>query len=105
MYVQLFGNGPEYLQYLDLVTLTNIDCRSRHAKLSESVTDDNICAFSNAHGRGMCHADSGGPLVAGDQLVGLVSWGEPCAVGRPDAFVRISYFFDWIVETMRTEMN
>lgn len=97
------GSGPEYLQYLDLVTLTNIDCTSRHTRYSHMVTDDNLCAFSNAHGRGMCHGDSGGPLVAGDQLVGLVSWGESCAVGRPDVFVRISHFYDWIVETMTIE--
>lgn len=98
--LQLNGMRPEYLQYIDLVTLTNIDCKSRHAALSHLVADDNLCAFSGARGRGMCLGDSGAPLVAGDQLVGLLSWGELCAIGRPDAFVRLSHFYDWIVETM-----
>lgn len=51
-------------------------------------------------GRGMCHGDSGGPLASNGELIGLVSWGHPCAVGRPDAFVRLSHFYDWIMLTV-----
>nr|CAD7196358.1 unnamed protein product [Timema douglasi] len=41
--------------------------------------------------------DSGGPLVFGGRLVGIVSWGTTtCAIGYPDAYVRVSEFLDWI---------
>ena len=36
-----------------------------------------------------------------DELVGLVSWGRECAKdGVPGVYSRISYFYDWIVETV-----
>ena len=51
--------------------------------------------------------DSGGPLIKkgansyDDTLVGLVSWGRGCAEdGVPGVYSRISYFYDWIVETV-----
>ena len=36
-----------------------------------------------------------------DSLVGLVSWGRECAMkGVPGVYTRISYFYDWIVDTV-----
>ena len=40
--------------------------------------------------------DFGGPLIANNQLVGIVSWGFACAVGVPDIYTRISSHCDWI---------
>lgn len=40
--------------------------------------------------------DSGGPLVANGELIGIVSWGKPCAVGKPDVFTRVYYYREWI---------
>ena len=71
--------------------------------------------FNLTGGVGPCHGDSGGPAVAGGltadeglQLVGIVSWGHPCAGlpgPKPDAdhqppavFARVTYFLDWIAE-------
>nr|CAD7461459.1 unnamed protein product [Timema tahoe] len=42
--------------------------------------------------------DSGGPLVFGGRVIGIVSWGDPCALGVPDVYVRVSEFIDWINE-------
>ena len=41
--------------------------------------------------------DSGGPLVSQGSQAGIVSWGIPCAVGRPDVWARVSSHRDWIV--------
>lgn len=41
--------------------------------------------------------NSGGPLVANSELIGIVSWGEACAVGRPDVFIRVSFYKTWII--------
>jgi hypothetical protein len=54
-----------------------------------------------------CIGDSGGPLIKTgsnyeeDRLVGVVSWGRGCAEeGVPGVYARISYFYDWILETV-----
>lgn len=56
-------------------------------------------------GHGMCHGDSGGPLTYTDAegwewLVGLVSFGRPCARGYPDAFTRVGGYKEWMKEIM-----
>lgn len=40
--------------------------------------------------------DSGGPLVVNGVQVGIVSFGQPCAVGKPDVYTRVSSFTSWI---------
>merc|ERR1712086_693000 len=40
-----------------------------------------------------------------DELVGIVSWGISCAdQDYPGVYTRISYYYDWIVDTM-CELN
>lgn len=76
--------------------MTNAECRSRHVPPHLSfINNATLCAFSRV-GSGLCHHDSGGPLAANGQLIGVISWGLPYARGVPDGFVRISVFVDWI---------
>lgn len=89
----LNGATPNNLQYLNLVTVTNSVCAAAHAP--DPVFSSNICTFTRS-GEGACHGDSGGPLVVQNILVGVVSWGNPCANGYPDVFARVSSFVDWI---------
>lgn len=84
------------MQYLDVLVLSNADCRARHNPINAlRVHANTICTFG-AMGNGLCMGDSGGPLVANGNLIGAVSWGEPCGVGRPDVFARVSSHFFWI---------
>lgn len=46
--------------------------------------------------------DSGGGLVVADSVIGIVSWNIPCARGFPDAYVRVSYMRDWILQAMNS---
>ena len=66
-----------------------------------TIADTMICAGTT--GKGPCHGDSGGPLV--DEkglLIGIVSWGNGCARGYPGVFTKVSYFLDWINQSMST---
>lgn len=47
-------------------------------------------------------SDSGGPLVGPTgTLVGLVSYGtKVCAIGFPDVYTRVSFFYSWINTNM-----
>lgn len=96
-YLQYHGPLPDELQFIDVVTLSMEDCRSRHVEeVQELISDSVLCVFSGQVGMGLCHGDSGGPLVHHGVLIGAVSWGIPCGTGKPDAFTRISVLLPWI---------
>lgn len=79
-------------------TLTNDDCRRRSSSdLPHLFYNGTLCAFARKN-QGVCFGDSGGPLTANGQLIGIVSWSTRCARGAPDGFVRVSVFLNWIQE-------
>ncbi|XP_015602364.1 chymotrypsin-2 [Cephus cinctus] len=85
------GKPPNELQHIKLTVIDQRDCLNTSLR----VTNNNICTL-NKKGEGACHGDSGGPLVADDVQIGIVSWGTPCARGRPDVFTRVYSYVDWI---------
>ncbi|XP_012272591.1 chymotrypsin-2-like [Orussus abietinus] len=87
----LNGQVPNTLQEISLNVIPLQKCRNIHWQ----VTETNICTFTKS-GEGACHGDSGGALVAGNEQVGIVSWGYPCARGYPDVFTRVYTYLDWI---------
>lgn len=79
-------------------TLTNDECRKRHDNETQKlIYDGTLCAFAR-DGRGVCCGDSGSPLVANGQIIGLAAWTKAwkCGRGLPDGYTRISVFMDWI---------
>lgn len=44
--------------------------------------------------------DSGGALLTDGIAIGIVSWGVPCALDNPDMYSRVSYFYNWINQTV-----
>uniref|UniRef100_A0A182QP48 Peptidase S1 domain-containing protein n=1 Tax=Anopheles farauti TaxID=69004 RepID=A0A182QP48_9DIPT len=86
----------DHLQYVALRTIGNEECSQRFVNLkNREVTASNLCTYSR-NAQGTCMGDSGGPLVNDGELVGLVSWGIPCAVGYPDVYVRVASYRAWI---------
>ncbi|XP_011142410.1 chymotrypsin-1-like [Harpegnathos saltator] len=85
------GDAPNELQHIELMVIDQKECLNA----SFRVTSNNICTL-NKKGEGACHGDSGGPLVADGVQIGVVSWGIPCAKGRPDVFTRPSAYINWI---------
>jgi secreted trypsin-like serine protease len=68
------------------------------------ITPVMMCAGLVDGGKDSCQGDSGGPLVVKgpreryDRIVGIVSWGEGCALkGRPGVYTRVSAVHDWVV--------
>uniref|UniRef100_A0A336MEC4 CSON014216 protein n=1 Tax=Culicoides sonorensis TaxID=179676 RepID=A0A336MEC4_CULSO len=93
------GSGPSMnLRMLNVTTITNEDCRNAHTAggMGNVIIENVICANTTTS-QGMCNGDAGGPMVKDDKLIGLVSWGVPCARGYPDVYVRISSHVDWII--------
>lgn len=85
--------------------MSNRECIQRHANAQAGrIFETTLCTIK-ARGQGACFGDSGGPLVQNRTLVGLVSWGVPCAQGKPDMFTRVSSYIDWIVQETEIELD
>jgi len=90
------GQGPNNLQRISTLTITNEECRSRLTPQNAArVTDNKICTLTRSN-EGNCYGDEGGSLVAGNQLIGVASWQVPCATGVPDVYERIAPHRLWI---------
>jgi len=54
-----------------------------------------VCA--GTLGKGGCFGDSGGPLICGSKLCGIVSWGRECGSGEfPGVFARVTSYVSFI---------
>lgn len=81
-----------------------MECIERHdASQADRIFPTTLCTYKRS-GLGSCFGDSGGPLVTNRTLVGLVSWGVPCARGKPDMFTRVSEYADWVAENTGVEL-
>lgn len=88
---------PNNLQFIQTQTLTNADCQALHtANNAQLIFPHKLCTFTQ-QGQGACMGDSGGPLTIDNEVHGIVSWGIPCARGRPDVFDRVFYHRGWII--------
>ncbi|CAK1540395.1 unnamed protein product [Leptosia nina] len=94
---------PDKLQKLNVKSLTVKECQESGVKIyqrTHKITDKQICAF-NKDKTGACQGDSGGPLADKNTLVGVTSWGVPCARGSPDVYTRVFAYLDWIKKHMK----
>lgn len=100
---------PDVLQYSELQTIDQNECSSRFTDipmLQAFIYNTIVCTVDKKNG-GACHGDSGGPLVDAEKktVVGVVSWGVPCAKGYPDVFTRVHSYLDWINENMAEQSS
>ncbi|XP_012135227.1 chymotrypsin-1-like [Megachile rotundata] len=89
--LQTGGNVSNNLQSINLTVLSVPKCRETY----RSVQNSHICTYTK-YGEGICDGDAGSPLVVKDIQIGIVSFGTPCGVGKPDVYTRVSYFQSWI---------
>lgn len=87
---------PDQLRSINLRTINREECRARWEGMFHG---NQVCTFVG-FGQGSCMGDSGGPLVYNGKQIGIVSFGKPCAIGVPDVFTDVNYFFDMINEIL-----
>ncbi|XP_017118593.1 chymotrypsin-1 [Drosophila elegans] len=94
-----WGRYATQLQKIELNYIEHDNCATR-VRNANWLSEGHICTYTQ-EGEGSCHGDSGGPLVDANQtLVGVVNWGEACAIGYPDVFGSVAYYRDWIEQMM-----
>ncbi|KAK3927695.1 Serine protease snake [Frankliniella fusca] len=78
-----------------------------NAKVPRGLSDETqLCAGGGEHNRDTCQGDSGGPLqMRADpgnsvtciyRIVGVVSFGPPCGLGKPGVYTRVAAYVPWI---------
>ncbi|XP_072359756.1 plasminogen [Scyliorhinus torazame] len=101
------GTGGEgLLKEAGFPVIENKVC-NRPEYLNGRVKSNELCAGNIEGAVDSCQGDSGGPLVCPNSegsyiLQGVTSWGLGCARRmKPGVYVRVSFFIDWIKNTMR----
>lgn len=88
------------LKFLNLHIVALNKCMVDH--LPSQIHGSNICAKPVTIG-GACTGDSGSPMVHNNEVAGIASWVQPCGVGYPDVYTKVSFFHKWIVNNIATK--
>ena len=104
-----FQTASDVLMNVDVNAISNEECEKsegvadfgEYDTYNGRITDSMLCA--RGAGKDSCQGDSGGPLVikgdggSTDVQVGVVSWGEGCALDPfPGVYARVSHAYEWI---------
>jgi len=94
------GQPTRILNYAKIPFVSNERCNKPLA-YNGAITADMLCAGKETGGVDSCQGDSGGPLISnagqGDKLMGVVSWGDGCALpNKVGIYTRVSFYLDWV---------
>ena len=82
------------LLFLNSVIFIFADCKESYGE--NSIWEESMLCAGEA-GKDSCEGDSGGPLTYNDVHVGIVSWGQGCALpGYPGVYAQTEAFLDFI---------
>ncbi|XP_071770425.2 trypsin-like [Centroberyx gerrardi] len=88
------------LQCLDAPLLSDNTCCNAYRQL---FTKNMICAGFLKGGKDSCKGDSGGPMVCGGEIQGVVSWGRGCAQRNyPGVYTKVCNYISWIKNIMKS---
>lgn len=95
--VYLLQENGWYSNYLQSINVSIIERGHCNDDLEGRVTLDMICAGNVIGSKDSCTGDVGGPLVVGEELAGIVSWGLGCGwLHRPRVYTNVAVFKDWV---------
>ncbi|KAH8334193.1 hypothetical protein KR059_007414, partial [Drosophila kikkawai] len=100
-------NSPSYPKTLmvakDIPIISLVSCAAALGSKGVDVHTTNLCTGPLSGGTSFCTSDSGGPLVQGNVLIGIVSWGKlPCGQpNSPSVYVEVSAFNSWIAANQK----
>ncbi|KAJ8669880.1 hypothetical protein QAD02_001139 [Eretmocerus hayati] len=84
-----------FLGALKMQFVSNSICKAIY---DNDMPEDLICASTSMP---LCQGDVGGPLIVGEKVVGILSWGDCYKPGYPQVFASIAANIDWIEEEKR----
>ncbi|XP_041972419.1 trypsin, alkaline A-like [Aricia agestis] len=98
------GPQPDQLQYTNMLSIDNEQCKMLYSSIGAVITTSMLCAGrTDVDGVDGCFGDSGGPLIYRGVVVGLVSFGYACGFRMyPGVYTKISHYTDWIIKTITT---
>ncbi|KAF4323546.1 hypothetical protein G195_003237 [Phytophthora kernoviae 00238/432] len=85
------GSQSVVMEEANVEIISNSACNKEY---DDRITEGMMCA-GDGNGKDSCNGDSGGPLIANDVLVGIVSWGGKCGVNA-GVYTRVSHVLDYI---------
>ncbi|XP_055905415.1 lectizyme-like [Eupeodes corollae] len=96
--VDKFPSSLQVVNSLPIWTLSR--CEKALGSHGTNLHETNICTGDMDSGISICRSDSGGPLMQGNTLIGIVSWAKiPCGQkNSPSVYVRVSAFNSWITK-------
>ncbi|XP_014476741.1 PREDICTED: trypsin-2-like [Dinoponera quadriceps] len=90
------GSGT-YLRHVRVPLISAMKCPMPNINI-----ETQVCAGLLEGGRDACKGDSGGPLICNGTQVGIISWGEGCALpNSPGVYSRVDFYLDWLNETIQ----
>jgi trypsin len=94
---------PTQLQVVYVTVVSAALCDSAYSSYG-GITENMICVVATEGGKDVCQGDRGGPLVVGEILVGIASWGFGCPEPTyPGIYSNIATLRDFI--TTETGVN
>lgn len=94
------------MQHISTRTLTTAECQARHPPEYQARITDHVICVDTQEGYGACLSSAGSALIAGDAIIGSMSWGINCTEGGyPDVYSRISYYYPWIRSVITTHVD
>ncbi|XP_055384266.1 trypsin-4-like [Condylostylus longicornis] len=99
------GVRSDILQKANVRVWNNVLCQQSFANNHKKniILETHLCAGYENGGIDSCWADSGGPLIYENKLIGVVSTGIGCArPGLPGIYTRVNRYIDWILDVLET---
>ncbi|XP_044739535.1 trypsin alpha-3-like [Chrysoperla carnea] len=92
---------PDQLYYADVQVINRKICATRY-ELYNTVSTNMVCAGYDNGSKDACEGDSGGPLMCGNKLGGVVSWGVGCGLAEfPGVYTNIATQKAWIATILK----